>query len=94
MKCVRYVKENKDRKVFDELNSIIECIKQKYYSRLLNKLIDPVSSSKVYWPTLKMFLINEKISCIPPLIHQNKYVSDFKEKTEICNSFWAMFCDE
>ena len=48
MKCVRYVKENKDRKVFDELNSIIECIKQKYYSRLLNKLIDPVSSSKVY----------------------------------------------
>ena len=49
----RYVKEKTNPKIFDkfkclqnELNSIIESIKQKYYSRLLNKLIDPVTSPK------------------------------------------------
>ena len=50
----RYVKEKTNPKIFDkfkclqnELNSIIETIKQKYYSRLLNKLIDPMTSPKV-----------------------------------------------
>ena len=66
--CNRYVKENKDPEVFgkvkclqNELDSIIESNKQKYYSCLLNMLIDPMASSKVYWSTLKMFLNNEKV---------------------------------
>ena len=32
-----------------------------------------------------MFLNNEKIPCIPPLRHHNKYVTDFKEKVGIFN---------
>ena len=47
----RYVKENKDPKIFgkvkylqNKLNSIIESNKQKYYSRLSNKVIDPMTS--------------------------------------------------
>ena len=39
-----------------------------------------------------MFLNNKKIPCIPPLKHQNKYVTDFKEKAEIFNSFFAEQC--
>ena len=31
----------------DELNSIIESNKQKYYFRLSNKLIDPMINSKI-----------------------------------------------
>ena len=46
-----------------------------------------MTSSKSYWSSLKMFLNNKKIPCIPPLKHQNKYVTDFKEKAEIFNSF-------
>ena len=35
---------------------------------------------------------NKKIPCIPPLKHQNKYVTDFKDKAEIFNSFFAEQC--
>ena len=39
-----------------------------------------------------MFLNNKKIPCIPSFSHQNKDVTDFKEKTEIFNSFFAEQC--
>ena len=55
-------------------------------------MVDPMTSTKSYWSTLKMFLNNKKIPCIPPLKHQNKYVTDFKEKAEIFNSFFAEQC--
>ena len=89
----KYVNENKDPGIFgkviclqNELNSIIESNKQKYYSRLSKKLVDPMTSTKSYWLTLKVFLNNKKIPCIPPLRHQKKYVTDFKEKAVIFNS--------
>ena len=90
-KCV---KESKDRRIFDkvkclktELNSIIESNKQRYYSRLSKKLVDPVISMKSHWSTLKMFLNYKKIPCIQPLRPQNEYVTEFKEKAELFNSF-------
>ena len=95
----KYVNENKDPRIFDkakchqnELNSIIESNKQKYYSRLSKKLVDPMTSTKSYWSTLKMLLNDKKIPCIPPLRHQKKYVTGFKEKAEIFNSFFAEQC--
>ena len=95
----KYVNKKKDPRIFDkakclqnELNSIIESNKQKYYSRLSKKLFDPMTNTKSYWSTLKMFLNNKKILCIPPLKHQNKYVRDFKEKVEIPNSFFDKKC--
>ena len=51
-----------------------------------------MTSTKSYWSTLKIFLNNKKIPCIPPLSHQNKYVTDFKEKAEIFNLFFAEQC--
>ena len=95
----KYLNENKDPRIFDKvkciqnkLDSIIEINKQKCYSRLSKKLVDPMTTTKSYWSTLKMFLNNKKIPCIPPLKHQNKYVTDFKEKVEIFNSFFAEQC--
>ena len=95
----KYVYKNKDPRIFDkakclqnEPNSIIASNKQKYYSRLSKKLSGPMTSTKSYWSTLKMFLNNKKIPCIPPLKHRNKYVTDFKEKAEISNSFFDKQC--
>ena len=69
----KYVKENKDPRTFDkvkclqnELYSIIESNKQKHYSRLSKKLVDPIISTKIYWSALKMFVNNKKIPCILP----------------------------
>ena len=75
-----------------QLNSMIESNKQKYYSRVSKKLVDPMTSMKSYWSNLKMFLNNKKIPCIPPLSHQNKYVTDFKVKAEIFNCFFVEPC--
>ena len=51
-----------------------------------------MTSTESYWSTLKMLLHNKRNSCIPPLRHQNKYVTDFKGKAEKFNSFFAEQC--
>ena len=37
---------------------------------------------------LKTFLNNKKISCIPPLFHENKFITDFRENAELFNHFF------
>ena len=45
-------------------------------------------NSKTYWSLLKCFLNNKKYPLIPPLFHDNKFVTDFLEKAELFNSFF------
>ena len=54
--------------------------------------MDPATSPKAYWSMLKTFLNNKKIPCIPPIYHNNNYITDFKEKAEIFNNFFAKQC--
>ena len=56
------------------------------------KLLDSKTSPKSYWPILKTFLNNKKIPCIPPLLHNGKFIMDFKEKAELFNDFFTMQC--
>ena len=56
---------------------------------MTNKLINTQKSSKAYWSLLKGFLNNKKIPLIPPLFHENRFITDFKEKAELINSFFA-----
>ena len=74
------------------LRDLIDDSKQKYFSRLTHKLSTIQKSSKAYWALLKIFLNNRKIPVIPPLFHNNKFVTDFKEKAELFNSFFAKQC--
>ena len=41
---------------------------------------------------LKRFLNNRRIPYIPSLFHENKLVTDFREKAEIFNYFFAKQC--
>ena len=41
---------------------------------------------------LKGFLNNKKIGLIPPLFHANRFMTNFKEKAEVFNSFFAKQC--
>ena len=54
--------------------------------------MDSATSAKTYWSILKALLNNKKIPCIPPLFHEGKYVTDFKKKAELFNSFFAKQC--
>ena len=66
--------------------------KQKYFSRIASKLTMTRKSPKTYWSLLKVFLNNKKILIIPPLFHENNFVTDFKEKAELFNAFFAKQC--
>ena len=70
-----------------ELRISIEESKEKYYTKLLSRLADPLTSPKTYWSILKTFLNNKKIPCIPPLFHENKFITELKEKAELFNQF-------
>ena len=48
-------------------------------------------SSKAYSSLLKTFLNNKKIPLIPPLYHQG-FITNFKVKAELFNSFFASQC--
>ena len=76
----------------DSLRNNIKISKQRYFSRLATKLTNNKVNPKCYWSVLKTFLNNKKTPCIPPLIHDNKFVTNFKEKNELFNSLFAKQC--
>ena len=63
----------------NELNSLIKAYKENYYSHILKRMMNPLSSTKLYWSILKSFLNNKKIPCILLLLHQNRYITKFKD---------------
>ena len=69
-----------------------EASEQKYYCRMTNKLTNAEKSSKAYWSILKSFLNNKKNTRIPPFLYKNCFITSFKEKTELFNSFFADQC--
>ena len=74
------------------LRDLIDDSNEKYFLRLTQKLNTIQKSTKAYWALLKTFLNSRKIPVIPPLFHNNKFVTDFKEKAELFNSFFAKQC--
>ena len=90
-----YLHGNKDLKLFykveylqNELKTLIEANKEKYYSRISKIMMNPLTSTKTYWSILKSFLKNKKIPCIPPLFHQNRYITKYKDKL----NYSIIFC--
>ena len=72
----------------NQLIQSIDTAKQKYFNKVSEKLCDQLTSTKCYWSLLKTILNGKKVPCIPPVFHNNEYVIDFKEKSEIFYSFF------
>ena len=53
------------------------------------KLANPSTSSKTYWPILKIFVNGKKIPIIPPLLVKDKFVTNFLEKTNLLSEFFS-----
>ena len=79
---------NKCRRLFENTESS----KQNYYSKLSRKITTNKINPKCYWFISKSFLNNKKIPWLPPLSHNNQFVVDFKEKSDLFNSFFAKQC--
>ena len=72
-----------------QLNISLEELKEKYYTKLSSRLADPLTCPKTYWSILKTFLNIKKIPCIPPLFHENKFITNVKEKAELFDHFFV-----
>ena len=71
-----------------KLQSLINFFQFKYYRKISKKFSDPSTSPKCYWTLLN----GRKIPCISPLFYDNKFITNFKEKSEIFNFFFAKQC--
>ena len=65
------------------LLSAIKVSKQQYYSWISKKLMDSGTNHKTDCSLLKTFLINKKTPSISLLLHNNKFVSNFREKAAL-----------
>ena len=70
----------------------MEASKERYYSCLSKKLMESSTSSKTYCSVLNSFHNDKKIPCIPTIFHENRFVTNFKEKSELFNSVFAKQC--
>ena len=60
--------------------------------RMSTKLTEFHKTLKAYWSLLKTFLNNKKIPLVSPLYHQSNFVTNFKIKAKLFNSFFASQC--
>ena len=61
-------------------------------SKSTSSVSDPMTSLKSYWSILKTFLNNKKTPFIPPLLHDDKLITNFKDKAEMFNNLFAKQC--
>ena len=80
------------RSLQQRLRDLIDNSKQTYFLRLSQKLTTIQKSTKPYWALLKIFLNNRKIPVNLTLFNNKKFVTDFKEKAELFNFFFAKQC--
>ena len=71
-----------------ELNELISFTKDLYYENLAKKLNNPLLQAKAYWSILKSFYDDRKVPLIPPLLIDDKFVTDIQTKTNILNKFF------
>ena len=75
-----------------KLSEIISKRKEDYYCALSDKLNDPHTSAKSYCSVLKTHYNGKKIPLITAILISNKLVSNFKEKANHFNDFFASQC--
>ena len=59
-----------------------------FYSKRSRKFETNKINPKCYWSILRSFLNNKTFSVYLPLIHSNQFAVDFKEKSQLINSFF------
>ena len=75
-----------------ELNELISSTKALYYENLGKKLNSPLLQVKTYRSILKTFYNDKKIPLIPPLLIDNKFITDMRTKANIFNKCFPEQC--
>ena len=95
----KYLKDGRPDSVHENLQTItwdlteaVSSSKNVYYERLANKLNDPNTSAKAYWSIIKTLSNGKNVPVIPPILVNNKLVTNFKDKADIFNDFFSKQC--
>ena len=75
-----------------EINDLITSTNDLYYNNLAKRLNNSLLQAKTYWSILKTFYNDKKIPIIPPLLIDDKFVTDIQTKANIFNKFFADQC--
>ena len=75
-----------------DLNDMILLAKEMYLKSQGAKLADPSTGPKTYWKILNSFLNKCKVPRIPPLLENNNFITDCKEKATLFNDYFAKQC--
>ena len=84
-------KEIRDR-LRNECQEAIVNDKENYPKNLGSKLADPTTGQKSYWKILNKFLNKCKIPNIPPILVDDKYITNCKDKSSLFNDFFSSQC--
>ena len=91
--CKSFITNNKNydaylklQTISTELSEMILKRKNDYHRQLSDKLNDPETSAKAYWSILKTLYNGKKIPLIPPILVNNKFILNFKEKANHFNA--------
>ena len=66
--------------------------KESHLKNLGSKRADPTTGQKSYWKILNKFLNKCKIPKITPILVDDKYITNCKEKASIFNDFFSSQC--
>ena len=80
------------RKSQNDLNKLIRDAKQSYYRKLGNNLSDPQTGNKDFWNAFKRISNRTKQPNIPPIILNDTYISNFKQKANAFNDYFSDQC--
>ena len=72
-----------------ECFNIINIAKQHYLSNLGNQLNDTETGPKAYWKVLNKLLNKSNIPIIPPILHNNRLITSFAEKSNLFNKYFV-----
>ena len=59
---------------------------------MTSKLENYNTAPKIYWSVLNCFFYNKKIPAMPRLLVDGNFISDFCEKADLFNNFFASVC--
>ena len=75
-----------------EYSTLVQKQKDKYMQSLGSAVSNPNTCNKKYWTTLKRLINNKVATIIPPILQDNLFITDIKEKCDAFNKYLKKQC--
>ena len=76
----------------NETIRLVDAAENNYFKSLGRKLTDIKTGIKAYWHTINKKLNKNKVTCIPPLLEDDAFVTNFQTKAVIINEHFVQQC--